>query len=659
MVSVDEPSLRPLEARFKGVEPQQVDPAAQQYLLAIGPTLDIDHVMVTDAFGNNAVITSVKASSDFVQRDEEWWQTAWKTGVSAPEVKTNDADKKSVIAEQSHVITNLGGHRVGVVKVKFGLASVDGALKQGIAGTPVTVDLVDSTASVIAGSIAMKRGVAFPGFKVASDIPSGAAFSFVSDSNTVAEANRVQELGAAAPAQGGRWSVVASEPQAVAYPRSRPASRGRVSALVGGGAALIFGLNFFGRGIERRITAPAAELAAAAEAVAAGDLSTRVSSTSADDEIGRLSRAVAAMIDELRRLVGALNESALETSSMAGDITASSEEMAASASQIAHTAGDLSAQSTLMAETIHLLATSSEDLVRVSASLGTGAKEGVVRNTQLRQLSLENRARLDQSTRALESLSADAESSRTSIEALALASEEVRSFVTLVQKLARQSKLLALNAAMEAARAGEHGHGFAVVAEEVRRLAAMSSDAAERTERVVHGVLQGIAQSRTSTERTVATVQEVRGATEDGSRSFGEIEKAVVGAEQWTTSIHDTAEAASGLVRVVREKLDTLASGTESFAAAMQEVAASSEEQSASTEQIAASASTLASAADRLTQLVTNLRLEHTTEFAAMPKPRPAAPARGTPAWATSAVGGPPHRTITRRGPPAPKAPAR
>src|SRR6185437_4174497 len=232
---------------------------------------------------------------------------------------------------------------------------------------------------------------------------------------------------------------------------------------------------------------------------------------------------------------------------------------------------------------------------------------------KLRALALENRARLDESTNALSTLSSDVEASAASIEQLAQASEEVQSFVTLVQKLARQSKLLSLNAAMEAARAGEHGHGFAVVAEEVRRLAAMSSDAAEKTEVVVSGVLRGIEQSRHSSERTVHTVHAVSGATQEGSRSFGQIEAAVAEAEGWTASVQRTVTAANTLARTMRSKLDMLATGTESFAAAMQEVAASSEEQSASTEQIAAAASTLSGAADHLSKLVANLRLEQPT----------------------------------------------
>src|SRR6185312_4038719 len=246
-----------------------------------------------------------------------------------------------------------------------------------------------------------------------------------------------------------------------------------------------------------------------------------------EDEIGRLSRAVAAMVGELRRLAQALGSAAQETSAMSAEITAGTEEMAASAGEIAHTASELSQQSTGMAQSIQSLSTSASELVRIAGDLRDGAHEGVERNRQLRGLSLESRSKLDESSRALELLAKDVGASASAIEGLASASLEVRTFVALVQKLARQSKLLALNAAMEAARAGEHGQGFAVVASEVRRLAAMSSEAAERTEEIVADVLAGIERSRASSDRMVSTVRTVRSATELGSRSFDEIEQAV------------------------------------------------------------------------------------------------------------------------------------
>jgi methyl-accepting chemotaxis protein len=302
--------------------------------------------------------------------------------------------------------------------------------------------------------------------------------------------------------------------------------------------------------------------------------------------------------------------------------------MAAAAGEIAHTASDLSAQATGMAGTIGALARSATSLRELATTLDEGAHEVVARNAALRSLAVENRAGLDASAASLGTLGDDVHASAVAIEALDGASQEIRSFVTLVRKLARQSKLLALNAAMEAARAGEHGEGFAVVASEVRRLSSMSSNAAERTEEIVNGVLSGIEQSRASAGRAVAAAEQVRGATARASQSFAEIERAVAGAETWTASVEQTSAATSQLVAEMTTQLDSLASGTESFASAMEEVAASSEQQSANTEEIAAAANALAAAAERLTRLIANLKIGdvqtgHTGEHPTRPRTEP------------------------------------
>lgn len=591
-------SIDQLEAMFKVTRSQQVDPAAKAFLSDLVPKLDIAEVMVTDEYGYNAVTTS--PSSDFVQSDEGWWQTAWASGATSAQATADPATQRTVV-ELAGVIRD-NGARVGVVKVKFGLSWVDSALAQGTADSRMRVDLVDSAGRILSSSAPAVRFKPFASFNVVAAQAAGASFPFNGDS--------LVQRGAVGLTNNGRWRVIAHMNDVDAghsYKVARAALVGGVGVMM----ILVFcGLVLTGQFIHRRITGPALDLARVAESVAGGDLSKSVNQIKADDEIGRLAKAVSAMIEELRRLAGALNQSAGETANMTAEINASSEEMAASAGQIAHTASDLSHQANLMAETIQTLAGSSEQLVQLAADLDGGATEGVQRNTQLRALALENRSRLDESSQSLVTLSNDVEASAMAIDQLAQASEEVRSFVTLVQKLARQSKLLALNAAMEAARAGEHGHGFAVVAEEVRRLAAMSSDAAERTDRVMSGVLRGIAESRSSSERTMSTVRLVRTATEEGSRSFGQIENAVAEANGWTSSIQRTAVSTNDLSRDLRAKLDTLATGTESFAAAMEEVAASSEEQSASTQEIAAAAGTLAEAAERLGKLVSNLRID-------------------------------------------------
>jgi methyl-accepting chemotaxis protein len=403
--------------------------------------------------------------------------------------------------------------------------------------------------------------------------------------------------------------------------------------------AILAGLWVVNRFVRTRIAQPAMQLVRAAEAVAAGDLSVAVSHAGRD-EIGRLARALSIMIAELRRLADALTTSAGETAAMSVDISSGAEEMAAAAGEIATTATDLSEQSRAMAESIHSLSGAAERLARLSAELDAGAREGVDRNARLRALAAENRGRLDEGSRALAVMSSEAEATATASAALASASEEVRSFVVLQRKIARQSKLLALNAAMEAARAGAQGDGFAVVAGEVRRLAATSSDAAERTEAVVENLLAGIEQTRASSARTAATVRAVRDVTEQAADSFGQIEIAVIDLEGWTSAVEQTARAAHELARDTTQRLGALAAGTEAFAGAMEQVAASSQEQSASTQEIAAAAAALSGAAERLSELVSNLRLQSggSSAPAVWPASEPGAYARsGIPAAALPA----------------------
>ena len=590
-----------LEDRFRATRSQQVDSVALGYLIDLLPKLDIAEVMLTDQYGYNAVATS--PPSDFVQSDETWWQHAWKNGVSNAEAMEDKATGETVV-ELARAVRD-HGRRVGVVKVKFGLSSVDTALVQASVGSSMRVDLIDSIGHIIASSAGGKRFDRLAGIDATR--PMG-------DSAIVFGPVEARQRGVIALANAGHWRLVAHGNEATFR---TPVLRAQL-VLLGGALvmliAIVGALSLVSGSIARRITIPAAELAELAEAVAAGDLSREVTRSDARDEIGRLGRAVAAMVAELRRLALALGSAAQETSAMSAEITAGTEEMAASAGEIAHTASELSQQSSGMAQSIQSLASSAEQLVRVAGELRDGAHEGVERNGQLRGLATESRTKLDESTRALEVLSKDVGASAAAIDGLASASLEVRTFVTLVQKLARQSKLLALNAAMEAARAGEHGQGFAVVASEVRRLAAMSSEAAQRTEQVMGGVLRGIEESRASSDRSVTMVKQVLDATEHGVRSFVAVEHAVEGSEAWTRSIEQAATSANGLVEEITKRLASLSSGTESFAAAMEQVAASSEEQSASTQQIAAAAGALSSAAERLSQLVANLRLERQPE---------------------------------------------
>jgi methyl-accepting chemotaxis protein len=375
---------------------------------------------------------------------------------------------------------------------------------------------------------------------------------------------------------------------------------------------LILACLFALRLIDRQVTAPVAELARLSEAVASGELSVPFTPSRVNSEVGRLSRATSGMIIALRRLASTMRASARDTTTLSAQITATSESVASAAQQTAATSSALSKESSLMARTIKEIAADASKLEEISASLRGRAQENLRRERRLHTLAQENRARLDESSRALGLLTSDARASAESIEALATAVDEIRAFLTLVQKISRQSKLLALNAAMEAARAGEQGEGFGIVADEVRRLAADSAEAAERTDLLARAMLERVGRSRESATRTLGTLQTVNDATSHGRQSFMQVEQGVIDAEKWSASIETAVEESNRLVVDMTQRLDNLALGTQGFASAMHQVATASEEQSDNIDEIAGAASSLSLAARRVAQLVGTFKLGDT-----------------------------------------------
>lgn len=578
-----------------------VSSRAREFLRDVLAPLGVAEILLTESHGFNAVTT--QKTSDFVQSDEEWWTSAATRGIAPPTASYDESAQQAVVALAAAVRHRVSGNDslAGVIKVSFGLRDFDAALDRTGLNSGIQVDLLDENGRVIAGSNSSTRLVALPGLD--PDLLKSGEESFAYGEG--ADRHRM----VVRPVRGGQWIMAAHVPEDVLAGTARSERLLLDIGVVGLGALMLGALWFLGRMLSNRIVTPAERLVAAAGAVASGDLTDRGTDSSGG---GQLDWATREMLGRLRQLAASMRQAAHETGVMSTEISASAEEMAASAQHVAETSNDLSQQSAEMAQTIQELATDAQRLATISSDLAGGARDGVQRNQRLRDLARNNRDRLHEGAAALETLAVDVRTSAQAVDALVHASAQVRDFVTLVRKMARQSKLLALNAAMEAARAGEQGQGFAVVASEVRRLAAMSAESAEKTDALVAAVLERVEQSRSLSARNVETVGAALEATRSGLESFSQVERAVVETEGWTTSIERAASSTNSLVAEMNARLDALSRHTESFAAAMEEVAATSEEQSASTQEISSSAAELGRSADKLSGLVGTFKIDQT-----------------------------------------------
>jgi twitching motility protein PilJ len=243
--------------------------------------------------------------------------------------------------------------------------------------------------------------------------------------------------------------------------------------------------------------------------LAEGDLTVRATVT--EDITGAIADSINFAVEALRSLVTTINETAVQ-------VAAAAQETQATAMHLAEAAEHQAQQITSASAAINEIAVSIDEVSKNSAESADVAQRSV-------QIAAKGAEVVRQTIQGMDSIRDQIQETSKRIKRLGESSQEIGSIVELINDIAEQTNILALNAAIQAASAGEAGRGFAVVADEVQRLAERASNATKRIETLVQTIQSDTNEAVSSMEQTTAEVVAGARLAEDAGLALGEIEK--------------------------------------------------------------------------------------------------------------------------------------
>ncbi len=352
--------------------------------------------------------------------------------------------------------------------------------------------------------------------------------------------------------------------------------------------------------LSNSIVKPLVAVQEAASRIAQGDLRDTKLDVNSNDEIGALARSFETMSEKLRGLIQRIQGSSQEVYSSSDQLSNGAEQCTQNIIHVAETVGAISESSQQQSNALDTVVDNIRIMTEKAADISTSAEVMSQTSHKAGKAAEDGNEAIEQAIHQMQKIQDTVDESAAAVKVLGESSKEIGEIVGTISAIAEQTNLLSLNAAIEAARAGEHGKGFSVVAEEVRKLAEQSGEAADKIASIIKGIQSQTDQAVRAMENGTGEVRAGNEVMNKAGVQFEAIAENIIEVDRLIREAVEQASSVADSSMSVLEAAEQVQQETQKVSSNIDTISASTEEQSASMEEIAASSQKLAHMADSL-----------------------------------------------------------